>query len=367
MKTTAIAISSLTLLFTASLFGAYSHAEDTPAVKSPPKVSETEDAPADAKQETKKKQAPTKVERPMLWRITPKEPGTEKTGDYYLFGTIHVPDTRVLAMHPASTRAFENADAVYTEIDLVKDAAAQAKALSLPADKKLKEVIGEDLYNRLEARIKSYIPALTVEGIGVSLIPSAWAIFLPQLELMKRYPGGQPLDAQLSMKARKANKTVAGLEDPRRQTALFTSLSDAQQIEVLTATLDELDKVEKEKLDPLGDLINMYLEGDIEKMIAYFQKEMNKDTLSKELKELFMTKMLFERNKHIAIKMDELIKAQPTKNHFFAIGAMHCMGEKKVQDTLRTLGYSWERVTSEGADAASDKKPSATEEPAPTK
>ena len=33
----------------------------------------------------------------------------------WLFGTIHLPDPRVTRLHPDAARAFEQADAVYTE------------------------------------------------------------------------------------------------------------------------------------------------------------------------------------------------------------------------------------------------------------
>src|SRR5215472_8171208 len=51
------------------------------------------------------------TQKPLLWRI-------EGTVPSYLYGTIHIPDQRVLALPDVVTRAMNASDAVYTEVVL---------------------------------------------------------------------------------------------------------------------------------------------------------------------------------------------------------------------------------------------------------
>ena len=48
---------------------------------------------------------------PFLWRVEGPTP-------LYLFGTIHVPDDRVLTLPPSVVKAFTDSSAVYTEIPM---------------------------------------------------------------------------------------------------------------------------------------------------------------------------------------------------------------------------------------------------------
>ena len=53
------------------------------------------------------------IPHPFLWEITP-----QKGKKSYLFGTIHIPDPRFKDLHPHLNQIFQEADAVYGELDL---------------------------------------------------------------------------------------------------------------------------------------------------------------------------------------------------------------------------------------------------------
>ena len=80
---------------------------------------------------------------PFLWKI---EGGGRPT---YLFGTIHVPDTRVVELPSAVKAAFGASQAVFTEIrmDSATQMGVQAKVM-LPDDQHLKDVVGQPLFDR---------------------------------------------------------------------------------------------------------------------------------------------------------------------------------------------------------------------------
>src|SRR5436190_24102584 len=99
------------------------------------------------------------VEKPFLWRIEGAVPS-------YLYGTVHVPDQRVLDLPDVVKKAFDASEIIYTEIPL--DAATQAATVSrlmLPADQDLRKLAGEDLFNRL-VRVVS-------KALGGNLPPGA--------------------------------------------------------------------------------------------------------------------------------------------------------------------------------------------------
>src|SRR5262250_1340896 len=83
------------------------------------------------------------TEKPFLWRINGPVPS-------YLYGTIHVPDRRVLELPDVVRRALESADVFNAEIPL--DAATQAGLMSkvmLPQGQDLRQVAGEQVFARV--------------------------------------------------------------------------------------------------------------------------------------------------------------------------------------------------------------------------
>ena len=89
------------------------------------------------------------TENPFLWMIGEGPPS-------FVFGTIHLPDERVLALPEVVLEAFDAADVLYTEIPM--DMATQmsmAPKLFLPDGKTLKDVLPADLFKRVEAIILS--------------------------------------------------------------------------------------------------------------------------------------------------------------------------------------------------------------------
>src|SRR3989442_15390601 len=80
------------------------------------------------------------TEKPFLWRIDGPVPS-------YLYGTVHVPDPRVLELPEVVRRALNASDVFNGEIPL--DAGTQASMLSkvmLPAGQNLRSIIGEDVF-----------------------------------------------------------------------------------------------------------------------------------------------------------------------------------------------------------------------------
>ena len=92
------------------------------------------------------KDAPTEIEKPFLWVIEGEAP-------QYLLGTIHVPDARVVALHPEIEKALEGAQEIYVELG-PKDQLAQQKALTFPAETDLESEVGEDTVKRIDQQLR---------------------------------------------------------------------------------------------------------------------------------------------------------------------------------------------------------------------
>src|SRR5438876_10166017 len=83
------------------------------------------------------------TDKPFLWRIEGPVPS-------YLYGTVHVPDRRVLALPEVVQRALNASDVFNAEIPL--DAASQGSLLGkimLPPGQDLRKIAGEDVFRRL--------------------------------------------------------------------------------------------------------------------------------------------------------------------------------------------------------------------------
>jgi uncharacterized protein YbaP (TraB family) len=160
--------------------------------------------------------------KPFLWRI-------EGTVPSYLFGTVHVPDARVLELPEVVRRAFDAADVFNAEIPL--DPAAQADVMTkvmLPPGQDLRKLAGEEVFGRLVRAITNTLggklPAGAGELLAATLQPmKPWAA-MSQVELLEYLPdimaGRQPLDAMLYGMATAANKDVGGLETVDEQLAV---------------------------------------------------------------------------------------------------------------------------------------------------
>src|SRR5678815_172924 len=83
------------------------------------------------------------TDKPFLWRIDGPVPS-------YLYGTVHVPDPRVLDLPEVVRRAFDASDVFNAEIPL--DAATQAALMGkvmLPPGQDLRKVAGDEVFARL--------------------------------------------------------------------------------------------------------------------------------------------------------------------------------------------------------------------------
>ena len=271
--------------------------------------------------------------KPFLWKIEGAKPS-------YVFGTIHLSNPEVTKLTPATQKAFDSADALYTEVPM--DKANQLKAAgALMGAESLSDVLPKDLYARADAELRRINPVLTLEPLGKLKI-WALAITLVLIEEQLKNPGGQPLDAILYANAEGAGKQVGGIETFEEQVGVFDAFSKDEQIVMLRATLDDMERARKEGRSPLDEMRKAYLGGDLEKLDKLMNEWMT--GLDPKLLARFMDALLTKRNHGMAERISAKVKTAPDKSQFFAIGAAHLIGDEGVLKLLEKQGLKVTRV-----------------------
>ena len=296
------------------------------------------------------------TEKPFLWRIDGPVPS-------YLYGTIHVPDPRVLELPEVVQRALDASDVFFAEIPL--DAGTQASLLAkvmLPPGQDLRKIAGEDVFARV-VRVVSKVLGSGAPGTADILATmlatmKPWAV-MSQVELLEFLPdlsaGRQPLDVKLYGYAGKAGKELGSLETVDEQVAVFEAFTNEEQVRMLVEALDDLEKPGPSGVSPTKELIDLYLAGDLDRLEAEANKQSTGDQA---LNKKMMARVVDERNLKMVAKMAELIAKRPARSHFFAVGALHYPGETGILNQLTKKGFKITRLSPQDA-ASIVRKPAA--------
>ncbi|MDA0933757.1 MAG: TraB/GumN family protein [Planctomycetota bacterium] len=272
--------------------------------------------------------APT--ERPLLFRIESDPPS-------YLFGTIHLPDERVTTLHPAVERALDEVDAFYAELPLDQAfGPGTLRQLTLPGRETLDDALPPELYRRVEAAFAEVgLPFAMMRRLKIWTV----AVQLQLLDHMQTLAAGKALDQVLYDRAQDDLLEVGGLEEVGEQLEVFDGLDRSQQVEMLRQALVERDAARREDRDPLEELIQLYLDGDVE---ALAQQGAN--GVSGELGEELIERLLHVRNRRMAERIDAHLAGRASVPAFFAVGAAHLGGPTGILALLRARGHEVTRL-----------------------
>jgi uncharacterized protein YbaP (TraB family) len=283
--------------------------------------------------------AQTPTAAPLLWQ------GRLGTHRLSLFGTIHVPDARVLALSPAVRAAFDRADRVVTEIPLDQLRQTElAAALMLPDGQRLRTIVGDALFARLEARVQKALTPIApevaplVSGMLDRLKPWAAMSQLATLEYLPDLLAGRtPLDVKLYGDAVAAGKKVGGLETVAEQAGTFDAFGPQEQATLLDEALRDLDTA----AGPTGaQLVEWYLEGNGDKLAGALSQGSHDSVLARK----FESEVLVKRNHRMADRIDALRREAPDEAVFVAVGALHLVGNDNLPQLLQARGYEISRV-----------------------
>jgi uncharacterized protein YbaP (TraB family) len=267
------------------------------------------------------------LQTPILWKLETQPPS-------WLFGTIHLPDPRVNQLPFAAELIFKQSDVVMTEIPMEYESIILMQEKMKRHDgKTLKSTLPRDLY----ARLDEYIQAINFPR-GMDLFNSwqTWAVFasLPLLETQIKYPLEQALDSNIYMTAKKQGKEVGGLETVLEQIGHLESFTPDEQITLLDESLKMLESGAQENTEKM---LAWYLQGG-KTSIRQLMQETTPANNDKALENKLIKRLLTDRNALMATRIATLLKANPEKRFFFAVGAGHLSDEKNIPYFLEEHG-----------------------------
>lgn len=264
---------------------------------------------------------------PALWVVK------DEDTTIYMFGTIHVLPAGLSWFDEAVKKAFDESGEMVTEIGDMPDPASVQPLIV----KHAVSMTGPTLTERLPAdKRAAFAKAVADAGLPAQAVerfkPWFAASQLGLIALMKAgYNPASGAESALAAAAKAANKPVSGLESLEMQFGFFNSLSEAAQIQFLTESLEQLDKVGPE----FAKMVAEWSEGDAEGLAAIMNEALRS---SPELSKM----LLADRNARWAEWIDTRLDKPGVV--FMAVGAGHLSGPDSVQVMLDKRQIKTERI-----------------------
>ncbi len=264
---------------------------------------------------------------PALWVV--KDADTT----IYMFGTIHVLPAGLGWFDEAVKKAFDASGEMVTEIGETPDPASmQPLILKYGVSQS-----GPTLTERLPAdKRAAFAKAVADAGLPAQAVdrfqPWFAASQLSLVALMKAgYNPASGAESALGEAAKAAKKPVSGLESVEQQFGFFNSLSEAAQIQFLSESLEQLDKVGPE----FAKMVAEWSEGDADGLGAIMNEALRS---SPELSKM----LLADRNARWAEWIDTRLDKPGVV--FMAVGAGHLAGPDSVQVMLEKRQIKTQRI-----------------------
>ncbi len=284
------------------------------------------------------------TEHPFLWKVNRSPPS-------FLYGTIHVSDTRVLELPAVVKTAFRGSDALYTEVPFTRRARLKMTSeMIVPNNRPLEERIPSHIHEKL----RRYGEQHDVQVRNFSRF-KIWAVvmMLPRIESIRRrrrqleelnfnrIRNRPPLDQWLYLTAREQDKITGGLESPEEQADVFDELSRQEQVHWLSAELDARMNQVRQGINPMERMIRLYLQGKGEELS---RMTMATGGVNERFQRKFRRLVIDRRNGWMARRASRHMRRHPDRMNFFAVGAAHLVGDGNIRDRLLADGFSTERV-----------------------
>ncbi|XP_028816924.1 metalloprotease TIKI2 isoform X2 [Denticeps clupeoides] len=322
-----------------------------------------------------------------LWTVKREPPHPPS----YLFGTIHVPYTRVWDFIPENSKqAFQSSTNVFFELDLT-DPLTISKLTScqlLPHGENLQTLLPPDLYRRLKRHldyVKHMMPFwMTADQRGRGLYADylfnaiagnwerkrpVWVMLIVNslTEADVRSRGIPVLDMFLAQEAERLGKQTGAVERVEEQCHPLNGLNFSQVLFALNQTLLQHESARAGTLPgafTTEDLIMHYNCGDLGSVIFNHDTSQlphfvnsslpaHERSTALEIDSYFRRELIYKRNERMARRVSALLQRSPAQSFFFAFGA----GKDASQETawrfrrvFRLFGPSCFRM-SRGRDA----------------
>jgi len=264
---------------------------------------------------------------PPLWQLK------GRNNSVYLLGSVHVLRDDAQPLAPSITRAYQDADIVYMEVDLddLDPMEVQQFTLSngvLPPDQSLATLLGAARYSKAKSE---------AEKLGLDLDQLAqlepWVVALSAVQAQVLRLGLNPdagIERRLAREAARDQKEIRGLETVVDQLGIFDRLPLDRQQDFLLMSLEEAIELPA----TIDDMIDAWSRGDIERLAAMMSDEF------KDFPELYES-LVVARNHNWTRQIVELL--DDDTDYLVVVGALHLAGADSVIEMLRERGVSARR------------------------
>ena len=249
--------------------------------------------------------------------------GNDLSAPSYVFGTIHLMCPDDIQISEAVKQKVGASEQLVLELDLDEPNIMQEmqQKVMLPEGKTLRDMMSAEDYSTISAFLQDSLmtPISAVERFSPVALYSMLA-----MQMLHCQPGSYEMS--LIQLAKADQKEVTGLETIDEQLAAFNQISEEEQVDYLTETIEEYDEATSE----FQQLLEAYQAQDVDQLYELSQETMDEV-------EGMEQHLLINRNEAWVPKMASLMKAQPT---FFAVGAGHLGGEHGLLELLEEQGYT---------------------------
>lgn len=264
---------------------------------------------------------------PPLWQLK------GRNNSVYLLGSVHVLRDDAQPLAPSITRAYQDADIVYMEVDLddLDPMEVQQFTLSngvLPPDQSLATLLGAARYSKAKSE---------AEKLGLDLDQLAqlepWVVALSAVQAQVLRLGLDPdagIERRLARDAARDQKEIRGLETVVDQLGIFDRLPLDRQQDFLLMSLEEAIELPA----TIDDMIAAWSRGDIERLATMMSDEF------KDFPELYEP-LVVARNRNWTRQIVELL--DDDTDYLVVVGALHLAGADSVIEMLRERGVSARR------------------------
>jgi uncharacterized protein YbaP (TraB family) len=265
----------------------------------------------------------TAREQSSVWSVKGKK------NTVYLAGSVHALPKEQSHFPEQLERAYQAAKVIVLEVDLDDMNPLEAVQFitvngTLPADRALKDVVGEKDYERVSKLASTLgVPEMAI----AKLEPWAAALVLTQFAITRS--GFDPqlgIDMQITERAKTDGKPIDGLETVVDQLSVFDARSFEEQTRFLLDSTDDAPHLDSD----LTKLISAWRAGDLDALEKEFIQERARSP------ELYDA-LLGVRNRKWMPKIKALL--DDDRDYLVVVGALHFVGNDGLLTLLRKQGF----------------------------
>lgn len=295
-----------------------------------------------------------------LWEI---ESGENKV---YLLGSVHLANYDIYPFSNKMLEAFAESDVLGVEINVL-DESADVTGLYMQYGMYMD---GTSLIDHVSE--ETYIKVMQIGeafGLGEETLAyfKPWVLFNTFASLANTststieeaaLSSQLGIDMKFLIDAYFTNKTIIELESFELQMKMLDSFSDELEELLLVSTLDSIidnwNGVKVSEDNTMDVILDYWHEGDVEGFMENIAPilvasetsniEDDEDVEIAALLEEYYNKMLTERDRGMAEKIDGFLKAEGSATYFVVVGTSHYISDYSIIDILEEMGYEINQI-----------------------